>query len=371
MTEPASIVVIDDDAAMRISCHKILTKTGYRVETFENGAQGLEGTARVKPDLLLVDLKMPGLSGTDVITRVHELDPGIVIVVITGYATIDTAVGAMKCGAYDFLPKPFSPDELRLIVARALERRRFMLEAHRAELDRELLKRRFVTFVSHQLQTPLVAVRQYLEVLRRLEGSPDAEAKRSEWYERCLTRVSEMQCLIKDWLTLARLEGCALGKQRVRIDAGAVVAGVVAASEPSAQAAGIRVENHVAEGGLFVAGDPSCFGVLIDNLVSNAIKYNRPSGSVTISGAEADGEVVLSVADTGIGIPQSCRALLFQEFFRVEQPGGKRPGTGLGLAIAKRIVAEMGGTIEVESAEGAGSTFRVRVPAWRETAPEG
>jgi len=87
-------------------------------------------------------------------------------VVITGYATIDTAVEAMKSGAYDFLPKPFSPDELRMIINRGLDRRRLALESQRAEVDRALLKRRFVTFVSHQLRTPLVAIHQYLDVLK-------------------------------------------------------------------------------------------------------------------------------------------------------------------------------------------------------------
>ena len=96
---PPSIVVIDDDAAMRLSCRKILAKTGYRVETFEDGASGVEGVERLKPDLVIVDLKMPGISGLEVIARVLEADPSAVIVVITGYATIDTAVETVKTAA--------------------------------------------------------------------------------------------------------------------------------------------------------------------------------------------------------------------------------------------------------------------------------
>ena len=137
-----AVVVIDDDYAMRLSCGKILTKMGLRAETFEDGARGLEGVAKLKPDMVVVDLKMPGISGMEVLSRVHEIDPQIVIVVITGYATIDTAVQAMKCGAYDFLPKPFSPDELRLIVNRGLERRRLGLESQRHEVERAMLTQR-------------------------------------------------------------------------------------------------------------------------------------------------------------------------------------------------------------------------------------
>ena len=108
---------------------------------------------------------MPGISGMEVVSRVYEIDPQIVIIVITGYATIDTAVQAMKCGAYDFLPKPFSPDELRLIVNRGLERRRLAVESQRHEVERHA-DAALVTFVSHQLRTPLVAVHQYLNVMK-------------------------------------------------------------------------------------------------------------------------------------------------------------------------------------------------------------
>src|ERR1035437_2310715 len=102
MSEPAgpeTIVVIDDDYAMRLSCAKIMSKMGLRAETFADGVHGLQGVAELKPGLVVVDLKMPGISGIEVISRVHEIDPQIILVVITGYATIDTAVEAMKSGA--------------------------------------------------------------------------------------------------------------------------------------------------------------------------------------------------------------------------------------------------------------------------------
>jgi DNA-binding NtrC family response regulator len=188
---PDTIVVIDDDYAIRLSCSKILSKMGLRVAAFENGARGLEGVAELKPGVVVVDLKMPGISGLEVIARVHEIDPQIILVVITGYATIDTAVEAMKSGAYDFLPKPFSPDELRMIINRGLDRRRLALESQRAEVDRALLKRRFVTFVSHQLRTPLVAIHQYLDVLKHLDQTKDDPARRQEWLDRCLKRTEE------------------------------------------------------------------------------------------------------------------------------------------------------------------------------------
>jgi two-component system sensor histidine kinase/response regulator len=374
MSEPAereTIVVIDDDYAIRLSCRKILSKMGFRAETFEDGAQGLEGVARLKPGLAVVDLKMPGISGMEVIARVHEIDPEIVVVVITGYPTIDTAVAAMKCGAYDFLPKPFSPDELRLIVNRGLERRRLAIESHRAEMERALLKRRFVTFVSHQLQTPLVAIHQYLSVLKNLEHTEDAAAKRQQWFDRCLARTGEMQTIIKDWLTLARIEGDKLSRQRVQVDLKRIVADILATYEEMAGRNSVSLEARMPEDAYCVRGDRNCLSVLFDNLIVNAIKYNRPGGKVTVSGEATEGEIEISVTDTGVGIPEKYRQLLFDEFFRVEDEGCKKTaGTGLGLAISKRIVSEMGGGIAVDSEVDAGSTFRVRLPAFRAQAGE-
>ncbi len=361
---PETIVVIDDDYAMRLSCSKILTKAGYHVETFEDGAGGLEGITRLKPDLVVVDLKMPGMSGMEVIPRVQEIDPTIVIVVITGYATIGTAVDAMKSGAYDFLPKPFSPDELRIIVSRGLERRRFQLDSQRHEMERELMRRQFVTFVSHQLQSPLAAIRQYLDALNRMGEGPEAEARRREWFERCLRRTDDMLLLIQDWLTVSKLDRGCLAREKGRVDAARLLTGIMTTYEEMAAAEGVTLVNELAGTELPVTGDETCLGVLFDNLVVNAIKYNRRGGSVTASARIEAGDAVVSIADTGIGIPDKDLPYLFDEFFRVKGEGSKKTsGTGLGLPICRRICTELGGSITVESRADEGSTFLVRLPA--------
>jgi signal transduction histidine kinase len=366
-----SVVVVDDDYAIRLSCSKILSKMGLRVETFEDGARGLEGVGRLKPALVLVDLKMPGISGMDVVSRVHEIDPRVILVVITGYATIDTAIEAMKSGAYDFLPKPFSPDELRLIVGRGLERHRLALEAQRSEIKRALMKHRFITFVSHQLQTPLVAIHQYLEVLKQIDGTPEAAEKRLEWTDRCLKRTDELQSIIRDWLTLAKIEGDTLSRQRIKVDVKEIVLATLTSYEEMAAAEQVTLEASFEEAELCVRGDRNCVDVLLDNLITNAIKYNRPGGKVTVAGCLSAGEVVITTTDTGVGIPEKYLPMLFGEFFRIKGEGAKKTtGTGLGLHISKKIVSEMGGSIDVESQAGMGSTFRVRLPAWSEPAEE-
>ncbi len=374
MESPAAepcVVVIDDDPAMRLSCRQILARVGHAVETFGDGAQGLAAVARLRPGLVIVDLKMPGLSGLEVLRRLHEIDPTIVAVVITGYATIDTAVEAMKAGAYDFLPKPFAPDELRIIVSRALERRRLQLASAAAETEREVLKRRFVSFVSHQLKAPLAAVHQYLDVLRRLEGQPEVEDKRRQWIDRCLERSAEMRALIDDWLTLARIESDSLVGRRESVELAALLERVVEAHRGTAAAAGVSLTLAEGADRCTIASDPTSLGVLFENLVDNAVKYNRPGGTVTVAAAVAGGEAVVEVRDSGLGIPADALTQLFGEFFRAPTPRAEAVrGSGLGLAICRRIAGELGGTIEVESTLGEGSTFRVRLPLAVEAAAE-
>lgn len=364
-----TIVVIDDDYAIRLSCRQTLSKTGYRVETFEDGAQGLEGVARLRPDLVVIDLKMPGISGMEVIPRVREIDPHVVVVVITGYATIGTAVDAMKAGAYDFLPKPFKPDELRLIVKRGLERRRLLKETQHAEVERELLKRRFVTFVSHQLKSPLAAIHQYLDVMRSLSDSEEDHRKRSVWLERCLCRSQEMQRLIEDWLTLSAAEVGKLSRQRVKVDLRRTVDTILETYDGMASEKEVTLSSDFPDEPCAVWGDPNCLGVLFDNLIVNAIQYNRKGGAVTVTAEMTEGEIAVAVRDTGVGVPEEYRSMVFDEFFRVKDDRKKGVGgTGLGLPICRRIVAELGGIIEVESEVDRGSTFRVRLPVLREPA---
>lgn len=166
--EQKLIVVVDDDRTVLRSCQRVLSTAGYEVETHGEGMTALKCLEDLRPGVMLVDLKMPGISGQEVIERARTIDPDMVIVVITGYGTVGSAVKAMKAGAYDFVTKPFTPDELRAVVDRAAERSRLTLEANRLREEKEQAHRLFVTFVTHQLKSPLAAVIQYLDALADL-----------------------------------------------------------------------------------------------------------------------------------------------------------------------------------------------------------
>ncbi len=128
MKRQANILVMDDEESMRDSCLQTLSRDGNHVKVAENGSEGLIMLARESFDLIILDLKMPGLSGMEALKKIKEGDPETMVIVITGYATIESAVEAMKTGAFDFIPKPFTPDSLRTIVGRALDRKELVLE---------------------------------------------------------------------------------------------------------------------------------------------------------------------------------------------------------------------------------------------------
>ena len=130
------VFVVDDERDIRDGCERVLTRAGYEVLKASNGQEGMDRIARETLHILLLDLKMPGIGGMEILTRLRESHPELLVIVITGYATIETAIEAMKVGAYDFIPKPFTPDQLRIVVGRAAERRRLRLDAERLEDER-------------------------------------------------------------------------------------------------------------------------------------------------------------------------------------------------------------------------------------------
>jgi signal transduction histidine kinase len=363
MTEPKPLVlVIDDEEAMRDSCSQILRKSDYRVETAEDGSAGLDKVKSLVPDLVLVDLKMPGISGFEILEQLKNLDPYIIPIVITGYATVDSAVEAMKKGAYDFLPKPFSPEELRIIVRRAYERRKLLLGAESLKKEKKLLEENFITLVSHQLRSPLVTIQQYFEVILAGIVGP-LEEKPREMILKVHDRVEGLLHLINDWLDLTRINKGQIVDKFKRVDIREMLANLVEFMRPLAQEYGVTLEIASTPGRVSVSGDKETLEQVFTNLVSNAIKYNKTGGRVRIFLKEDAGFIAIAVEDTGIGIAREHLPFIFDQFYQVDRSQGKKmKSTGLGLSIAKKITEAHNGTIDVVSEPGVGSTFTVRLP---------
>jgi two-component system sensor histidine kinase/response regulator len=358
--ERARILVIDDEKVIRDSCARILITEGNMVKGAEDGDIGMRLFNEFHPDLVLVDLKMPGKSGMEVLEEIESIDPNVVKIVITGYATVSSAVDAMKRGAYDFIPKPFTPEELLLIVARGLEKRRLLLESLALKVEQERIRRNMISLVSHELRAPLAATVQYLEViLGGMAGEISSEAK--DMINRCDIRLLEMLELLRKWLNLATFDPDKMAEHFEDVILSHVATESIELLKPLAEQKKISLILDTPEDLPPVKGSKISLEEIFNNLINNGIKYNKAGGWVKVKLYERDQEVCVEISDNGLGINEEHLSRIFDEFYRVD---GRRnapiKGSGLGLSIVKKMVDAHGGMIDVESIFGEGTTFKIR-----------
>lgn len=360
--EPRSkILIIDDEEVVLDSCKLILQGGDYDTATASDGTRGLQLVEEIKPDLMFVDLKMPGISGLEVLEQIHEIDPNLVAIVITGYATVSSAVDAMKMGAYDFLPKPFTPDEFRMIVRRGLEKHRLVLETIALRQEKEMLRENFAAIVSHELKAPLGAVQQNLWALEAELSASFSETQMSR-LRRMESSLEGLMKVVHGWLKVysTDLEGLAATFQPISISG--ILAKAVEDVQSLATRKDVKVVTSLEEPLPLFSGDETTLTEALVNLLGNAIKYSH-SGTQVCLQAKLEGEtILLAVSDQGVGISKEDLPYVFQGFHVGQAGPESERGSGLGLAITRRIVELHRGTLSVQSELGKGSTFTIRLP---------
>jgi signal transduction histidine kinase len=354
------ILVVDDEEWMRDACEQILQPEGLEVMTAADGQTGLEMARRHAPDLVLADLKMPGMDGIAYLQSVKALDPEIAAIVITGYATLETAVEAMKAGAYDFLAKPFKPADLRAVVRRGLEHRAAATRAAALLQGDAPAAELHLAMLAHRFKAPLAVLRQCVGVI--LEGYTGEISPRAKgMMEIVAQRADQMIQFVNDWLTLSRLEQGKGIQEPKAVDLLGTVKAAVERVKQDRRAEQLTIQCVVAGDPEPLLADPSALDELFSNLLDNAVRYTPPGGSVRVEvNAAADGTTIV-VRDTGPGIGPEDLERIFEPFYR-GQAQKSVPGTGLGLPIAKRIAEGHGGTLEVQTVLGEGAAFRVYLP---------
>lgn len=244
-----------------------------------------------------------------------------------------------------------------------LERRAGRIDRDNAARAEELIRLRdeFVAVVSHELRTPLTSIIGYLELLLD-EGSGELTTEQRSYLEIVQRSTGRLVELVGDLLLVAEAERGPLALEVEDVDILALAADAAEAARPSAVARGVVIHVEPGSAGT-VAGDPTRLAQMLDNLISNAIKFTPEGGSVTVRAGVSGTDAVFEVADTGDGVAHDDRARLFDPFFRSRIANARAvPGTGLGLTITKAIVEAHSGLIEVEDTPGGGATFRVRLP---------
>ena len=373
----AQILVVDDELGMREGCRRVLSSLYHTVDTAENVTEALEAIRSKSYDLVLLDVMMPDGSGLDLCDPIHERDADAICIVITGYATIELAVDAVKRGAYDFLSKPFTSDQLTVAVKQGLERRRLRRET--AELDAcrrraddlarakseieklERTKSQFMLTVAHELRAPAAAVQSYVNlILNGYISGPEMH----DTMTRIQHRLQELLDLIADLLQLAHLKEAkdapspVLSPQPVAD----ILEEVADLMREQARQKKQHLDVQILARPMLAATRDHIRQVWM-NLISNAIKYTPAGGHVKVR-LEADEQgITSSVTDTGIGIAEADLPNLFREFFRTDQAKATGEiGTGLGLVILKQIIDSYGGKIDVQSRLGHGTSITFTLP---------
>lgn len=362
-------LVVDDEVYIRAAIGRTLENLQFAIhdigetaafDFIEAGSaeEALDIIEEVTPHILLLDLKLPGISGIELLERIGPKLPEALTVMITAYASIETAVRATKSGAYDFLAKPFTPEELEHVLQKAA---RHIIIAQRARVlaeEQRQVRFQFLSVLAHELKAPLNAVEGFLNTVID-HNAGDDPAVYEEMLRRCRTRTQFMRKLIIDLLDLTRIES---GKKKREI--GKVgIAGIAQMAQESmqldAEARNITISVNCPED-LSIQGDAGEIAMVFNNLVSNAVKYNRDGGQVEVLCERRGDTVFIAVSDTGIGMTEEEAGRLFESFVRIKNDKTFGIlGSGLGLAIVKKVATLYGGDVTVTSIPDEGSTFKV------------
>lgn len=485
------VLIIDDETGLRTGTKRLLESEGYYVRTAANGFDGLKMAKEYEYDLILIDLKMPDVDGIKVLGEVMEIHPNTVCIIATGYASYETALESAKKGAFGYIPKPFTPEELLGKLKEGYERRKLLLEREHWKKEREerllelafektrlntivnsinegilvinkkgeavlynpaalkylevtqitieeyiiprlhpklaelinkfivslsceqksysaqieinddkkvfveatvspvpdhnnklagvvvvlkditglkqieILKSQFVSMVSHELKAPLAAVSGYLELFNenKIELSPE---QKNEYINRSRIRIEGLMKLINDLLDISRMETKSVSREIEELDVEEIIINQLDLFKLQIKSMGIKVLFDRHKDLPLINADKDEISGLFTNILSNAVKYNKPGGEIKIDMQSSEGYLKVSVSDTGIGMKPEEKSKLFREFFRAKNEMTKNiSGTGLGLSIVKRIIDSYAGKIEAESEYGKGTSIMIHLPVFR------
>ena len=384
----ARLLVVDDEESLRITTAAIFEKEGYIVDTASSGDEAIDLLSKADYDLVLTDLHMEGGDGLSVLSQIRSHAPLTISVVLTGFASVESAIAALQEGAYDYLVKPCDIESMKHTIRRGVEHRRLMLAEQKARTDLQQLnldleqkvekrtaelkrlnaelaeanraKDVFLATLSHELRTPLTPVVGWIKLLR--SGTLDEKSvlqaldaiERNAWLQ---------SRLIDDLLDTSRIATGKLHFEPKPTDLNIAVRAAVDTVRASAAARNIDLSMSLWPSSLMVMGEPVRLQQIAWNLVSNAIKFTDPGGKVSVTTGLKDSQAQLVVVDTGIGIEPEFLPHVFDRFRQADGSTSRRHGgLGLGLAIADALAKMHGGRMEAQSdGQGKGACFTLRI----------
>jgi two-component system, sensor histidine kinase and response regulator len=374
VTEPAlrrreavtgRVLVVDDQDPNRLLLRDLLEAQGHQVIEAVDGSEALQLVATTSPDVVLLDIGMPGMDGFEVCRRI-KAEPStasIPVLLVTALSQRDQRLLGIGAGANDYITKPIDKSDLTLRVRNAVRMHQLYVEVEQQyrRLERlELLRDSLVHMIVHDLRSPLAGIRAYLDLLK-LDGADRLDRDMTQSIDEARKVAIEMTEMVSDLLDVSRLEAGKMPLELALVDVGMVATDAVTGIGAAARRVSLQLEPGPER--LQAMIDPSVIRRVIANLVGNAIKFTPASGRIRVAVQDGDGGVRVSVSDTGPGIPQEFHGKIFEKFGQVEAAQqGTKHSSGLGLTFCKFAVEAHGGTIGVESVVGQGSTFWFVLP---------
>ncbi len=369
------ILVIDDEMGPRESL-RMLLKPNYNVTTADSVEAGIRLLKEKHPDTIVMDIRMPGMTGIEGLRKIREIDQNLSVIMLTGFGALETAKEALRLGANDYISKPFDASEMREVIGRNVERTRLQRASENAaeeikELNGRLLKelaqkerlaslgQASAEFV-HDLGNPLTIVWGYVQLLaRKLDKAENGEGENSATVKE-LNIIEQNVRMCRDLLTMWQSYGSVEASPRKPVSVSSVVREVVKAVGSSASQNGVALQSNICADACTLVGDSIQINRAIQNVLINALQAAAETqGSVTLDCTPKDFYVDIRIEDTGPGINEAQMGKIFDPYFTTKQ--GKS-GTGLGLYITKKVVEDHSGSIKVDSTPGAGTTFTIRLP---------
>lgn len=374
--ELPQVLVIDDEMGPRESL-RMLLKPSYQVHTADSVEKGLQLLTEKKPDAIVMDIRMPGMTGIEGLRRIRQIDPHLSVIMLTGFGALETAKEALRLGANDYISKPFDAREMREVISRNVERTRLHRTSETAadeikELNNRLLqelaqKERLASlgqasaeFV-HDIGNPLTIVWGYVQLLaKKLEDSDKNDGPKTPGASKELEIIEQNVRLCRDLLTMWQSYGSTEGTPHRLISISEIVREVFSSVEEMAKESNVTLSCEVTEDPCSLKGDPVQITRAIQNVLINAIQAStEKKGSVSVECIRKEFYADVRIADTGYGIKPEQVGKIFDPYFTTKQ---NKSGTGLGLYITKKVIEDHSGSIKVESEPEVGTTITIRLP---------
>lgn len=363
MEDRASLLIVDDERGPAESLRMIFKPT-YRVSMASGGQEALEILRTTPVDVVTLDLRMPGMPGVEVMEHIKRIDPDIEIIVVTGYASLDSALRGLRHRVFDYVTKPFDVPQITELVGRALDRRRNTLRARRMKED-------FLANLSHELRTPLSAIIGYNSILvEELQCQLNSEQQGA--FDRIQANSQRLLNLIETVLLLNSLDAGELKRKVTPFDVHDILQRAVLHFGAAARRVGLDLTLDATSGPLWVQSDEHKFERVLWALVDNAVKFTK-DGAIVLGTRPLEGGAFFetTVSDTGGGIDGADLSGLVDGILEpVNELHLKDEGLGLGLRMASRLTSFLGGQIEVNTEKGAGTKFSIALPAYYAEAVE-